>query len=118
MHAAPFIGWVDYSPKERDRMRQALALFKENDTRDELGLGSIRDALADLLFPGTSTIQTRLRYFLFVPWIYQELDRRKVAPDKLDGVTHSRLTTLDDDDRVDEPTPQATPVVDVLDSRI
>lgn len=42
-------------------MHRILAQFKERDTRDELGLGSLRDAIADLLFPGTSTIQTRLR---------------------------------------------------------
>src|SRR5271168_3718297 len=55
-------------------MNRILALFRERDTRDELGVGVIRDLLADELFPGTSTIQTRLRYMLFVPWIYQELE--------------------------------------------
>ncbi len=85
MSEGSFIAWVDYSPTERDRMRQAIALFKESDTRDELGLGSIRDTLADLLFPGTSTIQTRLRYFLIVPWLYQELDTARVTSG---NVTH------------------------------
>jgi Family of unknown function (DUF6361) len=33
-----------------------------------------------LLFPATSTIQTRARYFLFIPWIYQELERRRTLP--------------------------------------
>ena len=33
-----------------------------------MGLGSLRDALSDALFPGTSYLQTRLRYVLFVPW--------------------------------------------------
>ena len=28
----------------------------------------------------TSTIQTRARYFLFIPWIYQELERRRTLP--------------------------------------
>jgi len=55
-------------------MRQAVALFEENDTRDELGIGTIRDAFADELFPGTSVIQTRLRYVLFVPWLYSRLE--------------------------------------------
>lgn len=64
------LSWVDFSPSDRERMQRALALFDESETRDELGLGSIRDAFADALFPGTSTIQTRLRYFLFVPWHY------------------------------------------------
>ncbi|MCA1542436.1 hypothetical protein I6F18_20975 [Bradyrhizobium sp. NBAIM32] len=59
-------------------MRDLIATFREKETRDELGLGAIRDSLADQLFPGTSTIQTRARYFLFVPWIYQDLERRRV----------------------------------------
>jgi hypothetical protein len=48
-----------------------MDLFDKEDTRDELGLGSVRDALSDIMFPGTSTIQTRLRYMLFIPWIYR-----------------------------------------------
>jgi hypothetical protein len=55
-------------------MNRILALFRERDTRDELGVGVIRDLLADEFFPGTSTIQTRLRYMFFVPWIYQQLE--------------------------------------------
>jgi Family of unknown function (DUF6361) len=35
-----------------------------------LGLGTIRDAFADMLFPGTSAPRIRPRYFLIVPWIY------------------------------------------------
>jgi hypothetical protein len=57
-------------------MNRILALFRERDTRDELGIGVIRDLVADELFPGTSTIQTRLRYMLFVPWIYQRLEQK------------------------------------------
>lgn len=70
-----FVSWVDYSARERDQMKQAVALFTEGvDTFDELGMGTIRDVIAGALFPGTSTIQTRLRYFLFVPWMYRELE--------------------------------------------
>jgi hypothetical protein len=47
-----------------------LDLFREKGTIDELGLGTIRDAFADMLFPGTSAPRTRPRYFLIVPWIY------------------------------------------------
>lgn len=60
-------------------MLDAIDRFAENDTRDELGLGSIRDGLSDLFFPGTNTIQTRARYFLFVPWIYRGLEATKGA---------------------------------------
>lgn len=64
-------------------MLDTLSLFKQQDTRDELGIGTIRDAFSDLLFPGTSTIQTRARYFLFVPWICKRVERRKVSSHKV-----------------------------------
>jgi hypothetical protein len=56
-----------------------LSFFSERESRDELGIGGIRDAIADQLFPGTSTIQTRLKYMLFVPWLYARLESRGVA---------------------------------------
>lgn len=70
--------WIDHDERERDRMRRILALFRERDTRDELGLGAIRDSFADHLFPGTSTIQTRLRYMVIIPWLYRWLEERQV----------------------------------------
>lgn len=70
--------WLDYSEADRRKMLDVINAFREKETRDELGLGSVRDAFADQLFPGTSTIQTRARYFLFVPWIYLRLERDRV----------------------------------------
>jgi hypothetical protein len=70
--------WLDYSERERRKMLDVVDLFTEHDTRDELGIGSVRDAFADMLFPGTSTIMPRARYFLLVPWAYQSLERRHV----------------------------------------
>lgn len=67
------IGWVDFDETERDRAQRLMDLFREQDSRDELGLGAIRDPIADHLFPGTSTIHTRLRYMLFIPWIFDSL---------------------------------------------
>ncbi len=57
-------------------MLDVVNLFREQDTRDELGTGTIRDGLADMLFPGTSTVQTRARYFLFIGWMYRQLEER------------------------------------------
>jgi hypothetical protein len=74
--------WLDHDSAARERSLRILALFQERESRDELGLGGIRDAFADRLFPGTSTIQTRLRYMLFVPWIYRSLEQRRVPADK------------------------------------
>ena len=76
---AATLTWLDLTASDRDRMRQVLDLFNEQGTVDEMGLGRLRDALSEALFPGTSTIQTRLRYVLFVPWIYLHLEARKVA---------------------------------------
>jgi Family of unknown function (DUF6361) len=70
------LAWLDFSEEEQRRARELLAFYSEHDTRDELGIGTVRDALSDAMFPGTSVIQTRARYFLFVPWLFQEAARR------------------------------------------
>ena len=66
------LAWLDYSEADQRRAREIIRLFSQPDSRDELGLGSVRDALSDTLFPGTSVLLTRARYFLFVPWLYHE----------------------------------------------
>ena len=63
-----FLGWIDHDPHHEDAILSALGSIKGQDARDELGLGTIRDSFADLLFPGLSTIQQRVRYFLMVQW--------------------------------------------------
>src|SRR4051794_14842062 len=68
--------WLDYSDTERRRALQVVEIFATRETRDELGVGAVRDAIAEALFPGISTIQRRARYFLFVPWIFQRAERR------------------------------------------
>jgi hypothetical protein len=77
------LSWMDFSEEERRQALDLIDQLNESDTRDELGIGTIRDALADLLFPGTSTIQTRAKYFLFIPWMYQELERRKISSNRI-----------------------------------
>jgi hypothetical protein len=77
------LSWIDFDEAERQRARRIMALFQEKETRDELGLGPVRDSIADHLFPGTSTIQTRLRYMLFVPWIYKMIEERDGQPGRL-----------------------------------
>jgi Family of unknown function (DUF6361) len=74
----PVLAWLDFNSAERERTQRVLALFEEREARDELGLGGIRDSLSDHLFPGTSTIQTRLRYLFFIPWIYQALANKRI----------------------------------------
>jgi hypothetical protein len=58
-----------------------LHSLEEPGTLDALGLGSVRDAFSSRLSPGTSTIQTRLRYyFVFLPWIFTRLEQQRVPP--------------------------------------
>lgn len=61
------IGWIDFSDKDRKRAIDVLHLLGEGAV-DELGIGVVRDAFADYFFPGTSTIQTRAKYFFLVPY--------------------------------------------------
>src|SRR4051794_23526754 len=63
--------WLASSERERQRALELARALRQRESRDELGIGSVRDALADLLFPGTSTLHTRARYHLFIPWAYQ-----------------------------------------------
>ena len=53
--------WLDHDNAAKERSHRLLQMFKESETRDELGIGAIRDSISDQLFPGTSVIQTRLR---------------------------------------------------------
>src|ERR1017187_6343974 len=75
----PAFGWTLLSP---DAIRRAEARLREDSkgVRDEIGFLFLHQAYADRFFPGTSVQQTRLRYALFVPWVYQrvaEMDYRR-----------------------------------------
>lgn len=67
-------GWVDFIQEDKEKMHEFIKAISDQDTRDELGIGSVRDAFSNLFFPGTTTIQTRVKYMLFVPWIYQIIE--------------------------------------------
>ena len=73
------IGWIDFSPTHRQRVGSVLDLLKPEGMVDELGLGTIRDALANQLFPGISTIQTRAKYFFVIPYILYDYQILKPA---------------------------------------
>lgn len=72
------IGWIDYGSRDRNKILSILSLLSAPEAVDELGIGVVRDGFADLLFPGTSTIQTRAKYFLLVPYIMMELERENI----------------------------------------
>ena len=61
-------------------MLSVVELFKDENTVDELGIGSIRDAFADALFPGTSVLLTRARYLVMIPWLLQRVAATTSTP--------------------------------------
>jgi len=77
------IFWIDFV--EGDSLMDRIHDLEQPGTQDELGLGRIRDYFADSFFPGTTTVMTRARYFLFIPAIYYFYERsgEKVGIDKI-----------------------------------
>jgi len=73
------LGWLDFDAAASERVGTLMRALEEPGTLDPIGLGSVRDAFSAMIAPGTATIQTRLRYFLFVPWICQAIERERVS---------------------------------------
>ena len=75
------LGWLDFSREARKRVVEALSALDEKAAVDELGFGVLRDAFADALFPGTSTLHTRAKYFVLVPCCIRfALESRRPLP--------------------------------------
>jgi hypothetical protein len=78
----PSFGWTLLS---RDALRRAETQLQDDveGVRDEIGFLSLHQGYADRFFPATSVLHTRLRYVLFVPWIYERIalqsDRQQIS---------------------------------------
>ena len=88
------LGWIDFSKDERNKVLNVIHLLDEPGAVDELGIGAVRDAFADYFFPGTSTVQTRAKYFLIVPYVLMEAGSGKYGSD-----LNSILRTIDNEER-------------------
>ena len=90
---APSLGWTLLS---RDALKRAETLA-QNDVqgvRDEIGFLALHQAYADRFFPGTSVLHTRLRYVLFVPWIYQGLIKDGVRERVAESINQAELNLV------------------------
>jgi hypothetical protein len=65
-------GWT-YLSRDALRCAENQLSGAGEGVRDEIGFLIIHQRYADHFFPGTSVLHTRMRYALFVPWIYQSL---------------------------------------------
>lgn len=86
------ITWLDASSEDQRRMQDIIRLFEQRDSRDELGLSQFRDAFSDGLFPGTSTLHTRARYFLFISWAFSMAGGK---PNSSDRARRNEWATID-----------------------
>lgn len=86
------VAWLDASSEDQRRMREIVNLFSERESRDELGVGQVRDALSDTMFPGTSTLLTRARYLVLIPWCF-------VAAGRVGGTTDAITRHVEDFER-------------------
>ena len=75
------LGWIDFSREDRKKVLDVINLLQEPGAVDEIGIGLIRDAFANLFFPGTSTVQTIAKYFLVVPYILKEATEGRFGND-------------------------------------
>lgn len=66
------LGWIDYSKDERNKIISILNRLSVHEALDELGIGSVRDAFSDMLFPGISVLQTRAKYYLLIPYMFND----------------------------------------------
>ena len=88
------LGWIDFSKEDRDKVHDVMNLLQEQGAVDELGIGLVRDAFANYFFPGTSTVQTRAKYFLIVPYVLKE-----AADGKYGSNLSTVLKRIDDEER-------------------
>lgn len=87
-------GWLDGDDSQRSAMLEVVKLFEDTSTVDELGIGSVRDTFSNTLFPGTSTLHTRVKYFLFVPWLVNDVARHRWSVERSSDELRSRETKL------------------------
>lgn len=66
----------------RQELAQADKLIFDDGAgvRDEVGFLIVHQRYSDRFFPGTSVLQTRLRYALLIPWIYETIRERASTP--------------------------------------
>lgn len=66
------LGWVDYSRQERETIKELLKILGDSSSLDELGVGIVRDTISDLLYPGTSVLHTRAKYYILIPELFKK----------------------------------------------
>jgi hypothetical protein len=69
------IGFFTLNTEERSQVSKILQAIREQQAVDELGIGRLRDAFSNRMFPGMSTLQHHAKYFVVLPAMYYELTK-------------------------------------------
>lgn len=73
------LGFVSFNQEALSRANKVMRLLQGQGAIDELGLGRIRDAFSNTMFPGMSVLQTHAKYFLLMPALYAYLEKTRIA---------------------------------------
>ena len=76
------VSWLSSSSAEIARARNVLKALTPGGVIDELGFLVLQGAFAEQFYPAVTTPMTRARYLIFVPAIYQYLERSGKAAGK------------------------------------
>ena len=71
------IGFINFSQEELSKKNKVLQIVRDQTAIDELGFGRIRDAFANMMFPGMSTLQRRAKYFAVLPSLYYQATKKQ-----------------------------------------
>src|SRR5215213_2116435 len=89
----PMLGWTMLSREEMRQVERSLA-NSDQATRDEIDFLLIHQGFADRFFPGASVLHTRVRYVLFIPWLYQRAAFNRQRGSDLDARIRHLLIEL------------------------
>ena len=89
------VNWLFLREEDIRTARQVIAAAGPESTVDVLGLGGPVEKISDLLFPGTSTLHTQLRYVIFVPAILYAMQEMGGVPDPFGFLKRKETELID-----------------------
>ena len=64
------LGYINFSQEEKNNLYKVIQSIRDHHAIDELGIGRIRDAFSNKMFPGMSTLHNRAKYFAVLPYLW------------------------------------------------
>jgi hypothetical protein len=87
---------LDFRPEDMRSARTLIRELQEDGLLDELGFGVLQNAIAERLYPATTTIMTASRYLFFLPAIYEHLENKRTPSRKFEDSARELQNQLRD----------------------